>query len=309
MSPSSASSPLVEAYGPADFESWREQAIIPRLFEVRTDPDTFHASFDRVALGSALLLRYDTAATSFQRTAERAGRDGVDHVWVQLLRSGGLKARSGSLNTALAPGEGGFCDLGRPLEQTSQAGAGLVFVAPRSNFLQADLDDLHGAGLNGSRFTLLEDYFEGLVKAGPGAAGGDDDRAAEAIAAVLLACFRTTEGPWCDLARKPLGEVALKRATDFIARNLSLGDVDVASVAQAAGVSRSTLYRIAAPWGGVAALIWEERLQAARRALSDPATPGRIGQIASAHGFSSPAHFSTRFRERFGFSPRNLRPF
>ena len=129
---------MVDAFGPAEFEHWREQAIIPRLFEVRTEPETFFSAFQRRAFGSTLLLRYDTAAASFLRTAERARRDGVDHVWVQLLQSGGLEASSGSLSTSLRPREGGFCDLGRAVEQTSREGAGLVFMTPRGSFPDAD---------------------------------------------------------------------------------------------------------------------------------------------------------------------------
>lgn len=51
------------------------------------------------------------------------------------------------------------------------------------------------------------------------------------------------------------------------------------------------------------------RLDAARQALSDPARPGRIADVAHGHSFSSAQPFSLRFRERYGFSPRNLRPF
>jgi transcriptional regulator GlxA family with amidase domain len=37
--------------------------------------------------------------------------------------------------------------------------------------------------------------------------------------------------------------------------------------------------------------------------------PGHIGAIAGDVGFVSGAHFSRRFIEAYGFSPRNLRRF
>jgi AraC-like DNA-binding protein len=54
--------------------------------------------------------------------------------------------------------------------------------------------------------------------------------------------------------------------------------------------------------------VMELRLQTAYRLLSDPAAGGqRIGKIAFDCGFSDFAHFSRRFRQRFGESPGGTR--
>ena len=80
-------------------------------------------------------------------------------------------------------------------------------------------------------------------------------------------------------------------------------------MAAAAGVSRATLYRLFQPFGGVAdysgARGWSSRVNACPIRRS----PGNIGAIAGDVGFVSGAHFSRRFFEAYGFSPRNLRPF
>ncbi|MCK2046341.1 helix-turn-helix domain-containing protein [Chromohalobacter sp. TMW 2.2299] len=76
---------------------------------------------------------------------------------------------------------------------------------------------------------------------------------------------------------------------------------------QVLGVSRANLYRLFADEGGVARYIQCRRLAAARRRLEDPSDLSGIGEIATQHGFNNPAHFSHRFRELFGISPRELR--
>ncbi len=50
------------------------------------------------------------------------------------------------------------------------------------------------------------------------------------------------------------------------------------------------------------------RLEKCRAALVDPAqTSRRVSDIAYAWGYTDLAHFSHRFKERFGVSPRDYR--
>ena len=55
-------------------------------------------------------------------------------------------------------------------------------------------------------------------------------------------------------------------------------------------------------------LIRDRRLQHAHRCLIDPGESGRTTeQIALAHGFASPSHFSRCYRARFGTTPSEAR--
>jgi AraC-like DNA-binding protein len=78
-------------------------------------------------------------------------------------------------------------------------------------------------------------------------------------------------------------------------------------LSQAAGVSRSTLYRLFEPLGGVAAVIQAERLAQARRLLEDPREHRPIQQIAQAVGFFDASVFSRAFRRAHHASPGQLR--
>lgn len=73
------------------------------------------------------------------------------------------------------------------------------------------------------------------------------------------------------------------------------------------GISRSALYRLFEPHGGVSAFIQGRRLDRIHALLAAPKEHRKLSEIAYQHGFASDAHFSTAFRQRFGYSPREAR--
>lgn len=83
--------------------------------------------------------------------------------------------------------------------------------------------------------------------------------------------------------------------------------INIDAVAQAAGVSRATLYRAFDGEGGVNRYIQDRRLHYARIALRrrQDGTP-TIAEIAQDYGFASPNHFSRLFRTRYGYSPSEV---
>jgi AraC-like DNA-binding protein len=99
----------------------------------------------------------------------------------------------------------------------------------------------------------------------------------------------------------------LTRARAYIQHNLLEPSLNPARISEALGVSRSTLYRLFEPLGGVTGYVWERRLQLARAALLDPKRVRRISEIAFQCGFSSEAHFSRSFRKAFNIRPSDLR--
>jgi AraC-like DNA-binding protein len=73
-------------------------------------------------------------------------------------------------------------------------------------------------------------------------------------------------------------------------------------------MSRSTLYRLFEPLGGVRAYIQERRLRRSTEVLLSERGGGmRICDIAYAWGFVSEAHYSRAFRQRYGMTPRDAR--
>ncbi len=73
------------------------------------------------------------------------------------------------------------------------------------------------------------------------------------------------------------------------------------------GVSRSQLYRLFEPLGGVARYIQRQRLLLAYSMLTDPKVTAPIAGIAESLCFSDAAGFSRAFRREFGHSPSDMR--
>ena len=105
------------------------------------------------------------------------------------------------------------------------------------------------------------------------------------------------------------GTLILQRAKAHIAENLGDPDLGPSQVAAAAGVSLRRLQALFRDDGrNVAAHIWERRLEKAARHLSDPGCLHvQLGEVAYRCGFVDQAHFSRRFRDRYGLSPRDYR--
>lgn len=110
-----------------------------------------------------------------------------------------------------------------------------------------------------------------------------------------------------------LGSGSAKREASLLDRAIAHVDtrleaqLDVASVCDALGCSRSALYRATVPVGGIAELIVRRRLAAVHRCLRDPGETRAIRQIAQAHGFTQPSLFSRRFKRTFGTTAGRVR--
>ncbi|SDP82041.1 AraC-type DNA-binding protein [Arthrobacter sp. ok909] len=100
-----------------------------------------------------------------------------------------------------------------------------------------------------------------------------------------------------------LGHFSAAKA--FIAQRFRDPRLSAAQIAAAVGISERQLSPIFAGEGiSVARFILNERLEAARRSASAPnAARQPLGQLAASLGFSSQAHFSRAYKDRFGITP------
>jgi AraC-like DNA-binding protein len=100
-----------------------------------------------------------------------------------------------------------------------------------------------------------------------------------------------------------------RRIRAFILKHLRDPDLTPMSIAAAHHISVSYLYRLFQQEGTtVAAWIRQQRLEAARRDLADPALGGLpVQDIAVRWGFSLHSSFTRAFQVRYGLSPRDYR--
>ena len=99
----------------------------------------------------------------------------------------------------------------------------------------------------------------------------------------------------------------LERVRQAIQQNLRSPTLTPKRVSRLVGMSRSQLYRLFEPTGGVARYIQRARLREAYRVLSDAENRCDIREVAEDLGFFDPSSFSRAFRQEYGCSPRDVR--
>ncbi|HWH84037.1 MAG TPA: AraC family transcriptional regulator [Burkholderiaceae bacterium] len=144
------------------------------------------------------------------------------------------------------------------------------------------------------------------MPAGSGARRFSETALADSMSALLLTRHRHTMSRWLHETTPPVGSPSLvKRAEAFLIEHLQV-PLDIAAVCSACGVSRRTLFDAfrRERQMGPAAWLREQRLQAARAALRDPASSElRVQDIAAQYCFAHAGDFSLTYRRRFGESP------
>lgn len=302
----------VELPAAARFEAWRDQMLPLFALELpdRRARPACDATLTMFHLGSALVSRVELAATSHRglRPAQKIRRDPLDHYLVEIYTGGGSVGEAGSDEFALDAGDVGFFDLGQPFTMQSSRSESVAITLPRIlvERLVPGAARMHGAVLRGGMAGLLGAHVQALYRHAPLLSPDQADAVAGATLAMVAACLAPTADSLRQ-AQGPIDSVLLRRAQQFIARNLHAPDLSVQRLCAALRVSRSHLYRAFAAQGGVAAYVQACRLAAASGALRDRGDRRRVSEIAYDHGFASAAHFSRAFRRRYGLSPADFR--
>lgn len=101
----------------------------------------------------------------------------------------------------------------------------------------------------------------------------------------------------------------IMRILRYIEDHLNDPDLSVSSIAEANFISVRTLYSLTRSVGiNVAGWIRTKRLETARSFLDNPAMEDlTVAEIGAYCGLTSPAHFSTLFRDRYGLPPNAYR--
>jgi AraC-like DNA-binding protein len=99
-----------------------------------------------------------------------------------------------------------------------------------------------------------------------------------------------------------------KAALDYIDAHLANAQLGPDEIAEAANLSRASLYRLLAKEGGIRAVMSKRRLdEALRLMLEDDKDEHSLKKIVKRCGFGGASQFSRAFRARFGVSPRQYR--
>src|SRR5579885_465754 len=295
------------------FEAWRESIDV--IFDVRPHggrvPEGFAASVRAYNLGEMLVAGVDFSGQHFERKTARIASDGIDHYLVQLYVTGGLEGEANRSGFHVRSRDVEILDLGKPHSSNTLTSTTIAIVVPRDLMLEMlpAFANVHGLVLPGDRGlgSLLADFLRSLARRMNSIAADEAPIVARATAEMIAASFYPTSSN-AARARVQTEGVLLDRLKRYVGDNLGSAELTPDSLCRRFRISRSQLYRIFEPLGGVARYIQRRRLQKAFAQLRDPLhRHRRISEIAFEAGFSSEAHFSRAFRQEFEMAPSDAR--
>lgn len=291
------------------FASWRDNFAPMLTFATSDKPE---AGFDGEQtiwdLGSLAFSRIRTGALQFASLPGHVRRDPLDHWMMTLL----LNGRSNTVGpTRVLDCNAGLVQihpLGRPFEGVVSDSEMLMLIVPRDFCRDAvgTLDAAEFSALDSGMGRLFADFMVGLSTSLPTLSTEDLSGLVPAMRAMIIACVAPT-AEHLDAAQDPIGTVLLERARRFVSANLYDPELGAETLRRALGISRTRLYRLFEPTGGVMSYIQHRRLLDAHAALANQSDGRRILEIAEERGFSDGADFSRAFKRKFGYSPSDVR--
>ena len=300
--------------GAEAFDFWRTTGF--RWVDARRTapvPDAgFRGMAAFVSVGGVDFWRYRSGAIETSRTATHCRADGGDEFNLTLLRSGRAVVEQNG-TTVIGAGDIGLFDMGRPLQARWDDHSEILIRIPRATARRVlgDLGSLAGLRIPGdagvgrvlaAQMRLTDRLVDQLD---PVAAAAAVDVVLKVAAQAVAMIRRGDGGRGAAPAVRPGRADAIE---GYIDRHLDDPDLDVASIATALGLSRSSLYRaFPVKDGGPARFILNRRLDLCREALLSGASTESLGDLAARWGFDDYGVFLRAFRRRFGAAPSALR--
>ncbi|AYO84923.1 helix-turn-helix domain-containing protein [Methylobacterium brachiatum] len=296
------------------FRQWRDAISgwgVP-LEQSRLDDGPFTGKLEAARLGPLSLMRITNSAIRSEATREQIQRTGKDGTVVVIFKLAGVSMLGqDDRSTVQRPGDMVVIDH-RPATHESHAGSqALLLELPRER-LESVLGSTRlytamamGADVASTAVTVK--FVHELVRL---RAQLDPESAARmASIGVDLIVASIAKRLALEVSRPMQGTVVVQRAKAYVEAHLGDPTLDPPHLAAAVGVSLRRLQELFHARGQhISDWIWHRRLEVATKRLTDPGCVHlSIGPLAFGCGFANQAHFSRRFKERHGMTPREYR--
>ncbi len=292
---------------PHEFASEIWRGVVGALFE----PSAFHpgqrsptGSASGAVIGDIMLARVVFGAQSYRRDRDLIART-PDHVLFHLYNVGGFNGLISGQHTTIWSSQVAIIDLAQEVDTLAASSDTIALIVPRA-LLPGLADSPLPPRLDPTRNRLLAAHLIAQRERSTLI----EEAEAEAFVADTLEFLRALLDPARaeDIVETPsLATSHLALAEQTIRTHLASPDLSPEMIANEIGVSRATLYRMFAPYGGIMRSVQERRLLAVRAALSDPLETRRLSRLAADFGFREKVHFSRSFRAQFGVTASEFR--
>jgi AraC-like DNA-binding protein len=301
--------------------AWRD-AVCDTFVRLECTPDRhapLHGRLDATVFGDLHAARVVSSPQRVERTAARAATADEAYVLMSVQMRGRTVVRQGNAEADLTPGCLAFYDTTRPYTLTLPNDFDQIVL----HMPHAALERAVPGGLDhmAQRIDATNPFAQAIVavapqllrastQASPALAQRTAAVAQELIELALASLMSSPEPPAAGARPTPfsgVGDSIVWRARDVMGRRLADMALTPAGVASEVGVSLRRLQESFQQQGcTVVDTLWEMRLDLARSMLAGQPQLA-VGDVAERAGFADAAHFSHRFRQRFGLSPREYR--
>ncbi|MCC5838914.1 MAG: helix-turn-helix domain-containing protein [Opitutales bacterium] len=296
------------------FAAWRED--MSTIFDVEKSPlpveRPYHATFELHHFGQSVLGDLRASTGRYLRTQRKAARDGLDAVLLQLFIEGGVQFGVGRRTTYAEAGDIVIFDLAQPVDNINSKFRHVTSMWPRAaiEVVVPEIARWHGQTLprDNPSVDLLRRHMLSCQELAPRFSISEGQRVESATLVLAGAAMASGELLPESEAQGAMMEVLTYQIKRYIRENLGASNLSPAQIARKFGISRTQLYQLLEPLGGIARYQRHLRLQRCLAALQDPVQAHlQIAEIAYRWGFNHPATFNRNFRKAFDITPGEAR--
>jgi AraC-like DNA-binding protein len=305
-----------ESVIPSQRLSFWQDAVCDAFVELdcaSSDRESFQGKLSQSHIGTISCTQISSRAQTVRRTPARIAKATDEFVLIALEIQGRNGVFQDERETVIGPGQFVIYDTTRPYELRFDAAfSQTVFQLPKELLRQriGTIDMLTAVPFVSERplERLAYDFLLSLSKT----AGKVDDEAGlrladQALDIVAMAVAdRLQSGPATPSVHRTMMLYRLQR---FIVSRLSDPELSLSQTGAALQVTPRYINSLLADeQTSFSRYVLAKRLERCRNMLADPnQAHRRIGEIAYGWGFNDLVHFSHKFKERYGVSPREYR--